>query len=215
MRYAELSVPWQRVFALAWESVCAGSRAIGAVIADDAGHILAEGRNRTGESDLPNPSAVHAETEAIRALNTAEHPDKQSYTLYAGLEPCIMCMGTIVMGGIRRVEIAARDDFGGAMGLIDQFAFARSKGIQIHFRDDVLGDIQRGMQTVRELLQQQDSARLERILSDFSAHNRAGVDAAKQLVTSGWFTDKCPADYTAQEIFDGLAACCEVLHGSL
>ncbi len=215
MRYAELSVPWQRVFALAWESVCAGSRAIGAVIADDAGHILAEGRNRTGECDLPNPSAVHAETEAIRALDTAAHPDKRGYTLYAGLEPCVMCMGTLVMGGIRRVEIAARDDFGGAMRLIDQFDFARSKGIQVTWRDDVLGDIQRGMQTIRELLQQQDPARLERILSDFSAHNRAGVDAAKQLVEEGWFIEKRPSDYSAQVIFDALAVRCEVQHDSL
>lgn len=209
MRYAELSVPWQRVFALAWESVCAGSRAIGAVIADDAGHILAEGRNRTGECDLPIPSAIHAVTEAIRSLDTAAHPDKRGYTLYAGLEPCVICMGTLVMGGIRRVEIAARDDFDGAMWL------ARSKGIQVTWRDDVLGDIQRGMQTIRELLQQQDPARLERILSDFSVYNRAGVDAAKQLVEAGWFIEKRPSDYSAQVIFDALAVRCEVQHDSL
>ena len=34
MYFKELSEPWQRVFELAWDSVCAGSRAIGAVIAD-------------------------------------------------------------------------------------------------------------------------------------------------------------------------------------
>ena len=213
MKYSELSVPWQRVFALAWESVCAGSRAIGAVIADDTGNILAEGRNRTGECCLPNPSAVHAETEAIRALDTAKHPDKRSYILYAGLEPCIMCMGTLVMGGIRRVEIAARDDFGGAMGLIEKFDFARSKGIQITWRDDVLGDMQRAFQTVRELLYQQDADRLMRMLTDFSVHNRAGVEAAKALIADGCFRDKSPADYSAAEVFDELMQRIEVQHG--
>lgn len=213
MKYSELSAPWQRVFALAWESVCAGSRAIGAVIADDAGMILSEGRNRTGERGLPNPSAVHAETEAIRALNTAKYPDKKRYTLYAGLEPCVMCMGTLVMGGIRRVEIGARDDFGGAMRLIDQFDFARRKGIQITWRDDALGDMQRALQTVRELLYQQDAERLDRMLTDFSVHNKAGVDAAKSLVADGYFQEKSPAEYTADDIFDALMQRIEVQHG--
>ena len=212
MNYAELSIPWQRVFALAWESVCAGSRAIGAVIADDAGNILSEGRNRTGERDLPNPSAVHAETEAIRALDTAKYPDKWGYTLYAGLEPCVMCMGTLVMGGIRRVEITARDDFGGAMGLIDKFAFARNKGIQITWREGLLGDMQRAMQTVRELLYQQNADKLEQILTDFSIHNAAGVAAAKALLADGYFAEKSPSDYTAAEIFDALMQRIEVQH---
>lgn len=212
MRYTELSLPWQRVFALAWESVCAGSRAIGAVIADDAGNILSEGRNRTGECDLPNPSAVHAETEAIRSLDTARYPDKRSYTLYAGLEPCVMCMGTLVMGGIRRVEIAARDDFGGAMGLIGKFAFAREKGIQVTWREGVLGDMQRALQTARELLYQQDSDRLQRILTDFSVHNAAGVAAAKALLADGFFAERTPADYTAADIFDALMQRIEVQH---
>ncbi len=71
------------------------------------------------------------ETEAIRNLDVSVHSKPKTYTLYAGLEPCIMCMGTLVMGHIRNVVIAARDDYGGAMDLIKYSKFARSKDIKI------------------------------------------------------------------------------------
>ena len=203
MRFEELPLHWQRIFELEWLSVQEGSKAIAAVIADDAGNIISEGRNMISENSVPNPATAHAETEAVRNLDVSRYPDKWSYTLYAGLEPCIMCMGTLVMGGIRRAVIAARDDFGGAMDLIGLSPFARSKNIQITWLDNELGDMQRAFQTIRELLYNKDEEKLRRMLKDFSVHNEAGVLAARQLAESGWLEDNAAADPSA--VFNELA----------
>ena len=205
MRYAELPQHWQRIFALEWLSVCKGSKAIAAVITDENGNIISEGRNMTCERTVPNPAAAHAETEAIRNLDTARYPDKHAYTLYAGLEPCIMCMGTLVMGGIRKVEIAARYAFGGAMHLIGCSDFARAKNIQITWLDNELGDMQRAFQTIRELLYNEDAEKLERMLRDFSVHNQCGVQAAQELVASGWLANQAMVPETAAAVFNALA----------
>lgn len=204
MRYAELPKHWQRIFELEWISLCEGSKAIAAVITDNEGNILSEGRNMISECGVPNPATAHAEAEAIRNLDVSRFPTPKAYTLYAGLEPCIMCMGTLVMGHIRNVEIGARDDFGGAMKLIELSDFARNKGIRVTWRDDALGDMQRAFQTIRELLYNTDEDKKQRMLKDFSVYNKNGVDAAAQLFDEGFFS-RALTDITAEEVFDGIA----------
>ena len=202
MRFCELEKHWQRIFELEWQSLCEGSKAIAAVITDADGNIISEGRNMTGETAIGNPAAAHAETEAVRNLDVSKYPDKHSYVLHAGLEPCVMCMGTLVMGGIRHVEIAARDDFGGAMKLIDKFEFSRKKGIEVIWLDDDRGDMQRAFQTLRELYVGTDTEKLTRMMTVFSVYNKVGVDAAAKLWESGELT--APGKFSAEEIFDRL-----------
>lgn len=204
MTYSELPKVWQRVFGLEWQSVCEGSKAIAAVIADSDGNILSEGRNMISECGVPNPACAHAEAEAVRNLDIARFPAPKTYTLCAGLEPCIMCMGTIVMGHIRHVEIAARDNFGGAMGLIGLSPFARSKGISVKWLDNELSDMQRAFQTVRELMFNKDEAKLTRMLDDFSELNKRGVEAARALYESGFFGGRSLSDIPAEEVFNQL-----------
>lgn len=205
MKYGNLPIHWKKIFELEWISLCEGSKAIAAVITDETGKIISEGRNMISECMVPNPATAHAEVEVIRNLDILKYPHKKSYTLYAGLEPCIMCMGTIVMGGIRKVEIAARDDYGGAMKLIEYSTFAKSKGIKINWLDNGLGDMQRAFQTLRELLYNDDSKKLGRMLEDFSLYNKAGVEAAKSLFDENWFLHKMPKEFSAAKIFDTLA----------
>lgn len=204
MRFAELPVYWRRIFELEWESVCEGSKAIAAVIVDEKGGIISEGRNRISECSVPNPATAHAEAEAVRNLDVSRYPFPKSYTLYAGLEPCIMCMGTIVMGHIRHVVIAARDDYGGAMGLIEQSPFARSKRIRVSFLDNELGEAQRAFQTIRELLYNRDDEKRNQMLEDFSVYNKKGVHAAIRLVERGVIREKFCKDISAGEVFDAL-----------
>jgi len=204
MKYKELPIWWQRIFELEWQSICEGSKAIAAVIVDENGEIVSEGRNQISECTVPNPATAHAEAEAIRNLDVSKYPNPKKYTLYAGLEPCIMCMGTLVMGHIRNVVIAARDDFGGAMNLIDCSKFAKSKGIQITFLDDELGDMQRAFQTIRELLYSPDNDKRKFMLHDFSVYNKVGVIAAKGLVESGYFEGRALTEMSAEEVFDEL-----------
>ncbi len=204
MKYSELPRHWQRIFGLEWISVCEGSKAIAAVIADSDGNILSEGRNQISECSVPNPATAHAEVEAIRNLDVSRFPHPKTYTLYAGLEPCIMCMGTLVMGHIRNVEIAARDDFGGAMKLIELSDFARGKRIKVTWRDDILGDMQRAFQSIRELLYNTDEDKKQRMLKDFSVYNKNGVDAAVRLFSEGFFS-RTLTDISAEEVFNAIS----------
>lgn len=210
MQYANLPIVWQRIFELEWEAVCEGSKAIAAVIVNEKGEIISEGRNQISECNVPNPATAHAETEAIRNLDVSKYPYPKTYTLYAGLEPCIMCMGTLVMGHIRNVVIAARDDFGGAMNLINYSRFAKKKGITITWLDNELGDMQRAFQTVRELIYNPDEEKKNQMLKDFSVYNKRGVDAAVRLVEDGFFSNRELKDIVAGEVFDALIKLCDL-----
>ena len=193
MRYEDFDDIWKSIFELEWESLCNKSKAIASVITDENGNLISTGRNKIGEYTIPNPRVCHAETEAVRNLDISIYPNIKQYTLYAALEPCPMCLGTIVMGGIRRIVIGAHDDHGGAIELLDKSRYLSSKNIEIIWMPNIYGDIQRGLQTIRELLYNEDKAKLERMLMDFSVYNSSGVNAAKILVDNGLFVDlqKC------------------------
>ena len=205
MRFTELSRPWQRVFELAWESFCEGSKAIGAVITDEQGEIISEGRNRIFEGYIPNPAVWHAEVEAVRNLDVLKYPKVKEYTLYAGLEPCPMCMGTLVMGHIRHVVIGAPDDYGGAMSLMQHSLFLAQKNVQVSFEAEEYGHMQRAFQTLWELVYHGEDPRLPKKLEDFSVYNKVGVDAAKMLLADGFLQGREFSGISAKEMFDALA----------
>ena len=204
MRYQDLDMYWKRIFELEWTSLCEGSKAIAALIVSHNGKIISEGRNKIGENNIPNPRVSHAEVEAVRNLDVKKYPYVKIYTLYTALEPCPMCMGTMVMGGIRNIVIGARDDHGGAMGLIEHSDFLKSKNIKVTWMPQEYGDVQRGFQALKELLYNTDDERLERMMEDFSVYNKKGVMAAKELINEGIFEHKAPALYSVEEIFDRL-----------
>jgi len=205
MRYDKLPIPWKRIFELEWQSVCEGSKAIAAVIVNERGEIISEGRNQISECNVPNPATAHAETEAIRNLDISKYPYPKTYTLYAGLEPCVMCMGTLVMGHIRNVVIAARDDYGGAMNLIEYSDFIKRKNITITWLDNELGDMQRAFQTIRELLFNTNEEKKLQMLEDFSVHNKRGVESAIRLMEEGFFQNRGVMEIAVEEVFNALA----------
>lgn len=204
MQFKELDRYWKRIFELEWESLCQGSKAIAALIVSDDGTIISEGRNKIGEDSIPNPRVSHAEVEAIRHLDIIKYPDVKKYTLYAALEPCPMCMGTMVMGGIRNIVIGAKDAHGGAMGLIEYSEYLKGKNIDIRWMPQEYGEVQRAFQTIKELLFNKNEERLYRMMEDFSIHNKRGVMAAKKLIDEGLFVAKEPSSYNVEEIFNKL-----------
>ena len=205
MKFCELQHPWNRIFELSWQSVCNGSKAIAAVILSEDGKIISEGRNKISEPVIPNPRLMHAEVEALQKLDIVKYPNLKEYTLYAGLEPCPMCIGTFAMSGLRKIVIATRDDFGGSMNLAEHSLFMKRKNFEITFLDNELGDMQRAFQIIRELLYNGDDIKLGRILEDFSVYNKRGVDAACALVKEGFFEGKDLKEIPASEVFDELA----------
>lgn len=204
VKYCELSSVWKKIYESEWNSLCHKSKAIAAVIVDENGKIISEGRNKIGEQEILNPRVAHAEVEAVRNLDVTKYPYVKRYTLYTALEPCPMCLGTLVMGGIRNVVIGARDDHGGAIELLEKSKFLMSKKITVTWMPQFYGDIQRDLQAVKELLFNEDKDKLEKMLADFSVYNSRGVDAAQTLVRSGLFHDILPEQYDIEYIFNRL-----------
>ncbi|HEU5427438.1 MAG TPA: nucleoside deaminase [Actinocrinis sp.] len=91
-----------------------GDVPIGAVIVDDAGRILARGRNiREAQAD----PAGHAEIVALRAAARARGSWRlDGCTLVVTLEPCAMCAGAAVLARVARIVFGAFDPKAGAVG---------------------------------------------------------------------------------------------------
>ncbi len=89
-----------------------GEVPIGAVLVS-GGEVIGRGRNRPVV--LSDPTA-HAEIQALRegAARIGNYRLSGS-TLYATLEPCIMCTGAILQARVARLVFGAEDSKGGAV----------------------------------------------------------------------------------------------------
>jgi tRNA(adenine34) deaminase len=101
----------RQALALAEEARAAGEVPVGAVVVLD-GVVIGTGRNAPiGQND---PTA-HAEMLALReACARIGNYRLEGATLYATLEPCVMCAGALVAARVGRLVFGARDlRFGG------------------------------------------------------------------------------------------------------
>jgi len=111
MGATQLEFPMHRAMELAWESFCAGSLGIGAVITKND-EILATGRNRLAESDagddlLAGTSLAHAEVNALAKLRWGTHTD--GVEIWTTLQPCLQCLGAIRLSVVTEVHVLAPD----------------------------------------------------------------------------------------------------------
>jgi tRNA(adenine34) deaminase len=99
---------------LAREALSAGEFPVGCVLVYQD-RILATG-SRTGSSgDFPN-EIDHAEIVALRCLaGIGEKIDHKKITLFSTMEPCLMCLGAVVLSGIGEIVYAYEDVMGGCM----------------------------------------------------------------------------------------------------
>jgi tRNA(adenine34) deaminase len=106
---------FERAIELACDAEKQNNLPIGAVICHE-GKIVAEGKNAIWYPRF-NPNR-HAEIEALR--NVPDHLWKHSreMTLYTTLEPCLMCLGAILLHHIGRVLYGSSDRYGGASMVI-------------------------------------------------------------------------------------------------
>jgi tRNA(Arg) A34 adenosine deaminase TadA len=106
-----------------------GQIPIGCTIVAEDGSLLARAHNRVVE--LEDPTA-HAEMLAIRAaLDTSTARNPRDWALYSTLEPCAMCLGTIVMCHIGTVVWAAPDPYIEGHKLLSATAHMRSRRLQV------------------------------------------------------------------------------------
>ncbi len=138
---------WQAAFLEGWEAFCHGTVPIGAAITDENGKLICTGRNRNGEIPDGNNKISHAETNCLASLNTNKYPKLKSYTLYACMEPCPMCMGTFIMSNFRTLRVAARDRNCGAVHYCEDDPYIRKKNIDAKFELGEMELVQLTMQS--------------------------------------------------------------------
>lgn len=96
-----------------------GEVPIGALVVC-AGRVIGRGHNLRETSNDPT---THAEMVAIReAAGHIGHWRLLDCTLYVTLEPCVMCMGAIILARVPRLVYACRDPRAGAVGSIYDFS---------------------------------------------------------------------------------------------
>ena len=137
-----------------------GEVPIGAVI-ELNGKIIGRGHNLRETSNDPTS---HAEMQAIRqAARTIDHWRLLDCCLYVTLEPCVMCMGAIILARIPRLVYACRDPRAGAVGSIYDFSQDERFNHRVEVTEGVLG------------------AQCSEMLSGFFRELRAGKKLKKTL----------------------------------
>jgi tRNA(adenine34) deaminase len=118
----------QAAVALALEAEKNGNLPIGAVITLNEEVIAAAGNAMLVPHYHPGR---HAEIEALQRVPAALWLRSREMTCYSTLEPCAMCMGTLLLHGIGRVVFGANDLAGGASCLLAHLPpyYAESKGV--------------------------------------------------------------------------------------
>jgi tRNA(adenine34) deaminase len=126
----------QAAIAEAQQARAKGEVPIGAVIVH-AGQIIGCGHNLRETSNDPTS---HAEMVAIRqAAEAIGHWRLLETTLYVTLEPCVMCMGAIILARIPRLVYACRDPRTGAVGSIYDFSSDERFNHKVEVVEGVLG----------------------------------------------------------------------------
>ena len=106
-----------------------GEVPVGAVVVSAEGEILARGHNRR---QIDSDPTGHAELLAIREA-AARIGDwrLEGCTVYATLEPCPMCAGTMIMSRIARCVYGCTDPKGGFLGTLADISHV--PGLNHHF----------------------------------------------------------------------------------
>ncbi len=132
--WALLEPGWQAAFHQAWLAYRDGSFPVGAALIGPDGSLIAIDRNRIfgpGEGGLSGSLLAHAEVAALSRLPVDERHD--GVTLFTTLEPCLFCIGAVVLSRVGTVRFAGGDSYGGASRLpLDLNAQTARYPLQIH-----------------------------------------------------------------------------------
>ena len=124
----ELSADDQRFLRLAYDEAKAGfdegGCPIGSVLAKGS-QLIAQGRNQRVQGGDP---IAHGEMDCLR--KAGRQKSYKGMTLYTSLSPCMMCSGTIVQFGIKRVVVGENVNFGGNED------FLRERGVEVVVLND-------------------------------------------------------------------------------
>lgn len=200
--WKDLSPQWQKAYEQAWLSFRNGSIPIGAIITDSLGNVIIEGRNEWWENRYPNKRTAHAEMYCVRNLDIERCPDLKEYHLYTTMEPCPMCMGTIVMGGIRKLHVAAKDKYCGALHYLNYDPWMKGKNIEVHLEAGELELVQLAWQGYHEL-RRYDGV-ISKVLKKFQEDCPKAIDISIKMYEERYL-DRCVEDgMTCAEVYDSI-----------
>ena len=111
-------------FEQARKSYNEGGLPIGAVMVENS-TVIAIGHNRRVQDGDPT---AHGEMDCLRQAGRRSRYD--GITLYTTLSPCMMCSGTVLQFGIKRVVIGEKQNFPGNVELL------RNHGVDVIVLDD-------------------------------------------------------------------------------
>lgn len=111
-------------FEQAQKSYDEGGLPIGAAMVEN-GKVLAVGHNKRVQEGDP---IAHGEMDCLR--QAGRRSSYKAVTLYTTLSPCMMCAGTIVQFGIKRVVVGENKNFHG------NIEFLKSHGVEVILLDD-------------------------------------------------------------------------------
>ncbi len=118
----------KRFMRIAYEEALAGFEEggcpIGSALAKGE-QLIAQGRNQRVQKGDP---IAHGEMDCLR--KAGRQKSYRDMTLYTSLSPCMMCSGTIVQFGIKRVVVGENENFGGNED------FLREQGVEVILADD-------------------------------------------------------------------------------
>lgn len=118
------------------------------------------------------------------------------------MEPCPMCIGTIVMSNFRKIRIAAKDGYCGAVHYCEDDSYIRSKNIETVFELGDLQLVQLTMQTYFELKKNFGAA--NSVVECFSADCPRAVNIAKVLYADRILDTYAENNTDFEEIFDSI-----------
>ena len=96
-----------------------GGVPVGALMVENR-QVVARGRNRRVQDENP---VSHGETDCMK--NAGRRSDYSKVTMYTTLSPCMMCTGTVLQFGIRRVVIGEAKNFAG------NIEFLSERGVEV------------------------------------------------------------------------------------
>ncbi len=116
----------QQALAEAQKSHDSGGVPVGSILVDNENNkIIGRGYNQRVQQSDP---IAHGEMDCIRNAGRRSHYNNT--TLYTTLSPCMMCSGTIIQFGIKRVVIGENKNFEG------NIPFLKEHGVEVELLND-------------------------------------------------------------------------------
>lgn len=104
----------QKALDQAQKALDAGEFPVGCVLVYQSSVLVSAFRSGT-KAGFGN-EVDHAELVALRRLvNLKENIDNRQVTLFCTMEPCLMCLGALLLGGIGEIVYAYEDVMGGGL----------------------------------------------------------------------------------------------------